>query len=269
VPALVLKLTLAPGLVAVATLVARRLGNRAGGLVAGLPVVAGPIVLIYAVEHGDRYARLASAAAVLGMLSQVGFCVAYALLARRSSVLAAELGSSLTFAVGVLCLSGIDPPLAISTPVAFAAIWGATRLIGRLAPATPPPRPQGDLLGWRLLITAGLVLGLTAAAGGLSPHLAGLLVPLPIITGVMAGFTQARAGGPAAVELLGGLTLALFSFLAFFVVLAALLTTVSAVAAFALATAASLASWAALAWFVSDRPVRPSTGRRRTRDARA
>ena len=55
--ALLLKLTLAPALVALATYVARRLGPRAGGMVSGIPVVAGPIVLIYAIEHGDRFAR--------------------------------------------------------------------------------------------------------------------------------------------------------------------------------------------------------------------
>jgi hypothetical protein len=69
--ALVLKLTLAPALVAVATVVARRVSPRAGGMVSGLPVVAGPIVIIYAVEHGDRFARDAAAAAVLGMISLV------------------------------------------------------------------------------------------------------------------------------------------------------------------------------------------------------
>ena len=81
--ALVLKLTLAPALVATATQVAGRLGHRAGGLVGGLPVVAGPILLIYAVEQGQAFAAEAAAGAVLGIVSLVGFCVAYALAARR------------------------------------------------------------------------------------------------------------------------------------------------------------------------------------------
>ena len=81
--ALVLKLTLAPALVAAATRVAGRLGHRAGGLVGGLPVVAGPILLIYAVEQGQAFAAEAAAGAVLGIVSLVGFCLAYALAARR------------------------------------------------------------------------------------------------------------------------------------------------------------------------------------------
>ena len=51
---------------------AGRLGHRAGGLVGGLPVVAGPILLIYAVEQGETFAEEAAAGAVLGIVSLVG-----------------------------------------------------------------------------------------------------------------------------------------------------------------------------------------------------
>lgn len=246
--ALVLKLTLAPGLVAVATVVARRLGDRAAGMVAGLPVVAGPIVLILAVQRGDAYAKTAAGAAVLGMLSLVGFCLVYALVAHRAPWPAALTAGTLAFALGTLCLSGVAPSLAAAALVTLAAIATGAWFLGTLRPATPTQRPRGDLLAWRVVLTAALVLAFTGAAAGLSPHLAGLLVPVPIITAVLAAFTQARVGAGAAVELLGGLVLALFSFLAFFVVLAALLVTVSAVAAFALASVAALAVWALLAW---------------------
>jgi hypothetical protein len=246
--ALVLKLTLAPGLVAVATLVARRLGDRAAGMVAGLPVVAGPIVLILAVEHGDGYAKVAAAAAVLGMVSLVAYCVAYALVARRAGVVAALTAGTLAFGLGTLCLSGVDPPLALSAAVTLAVVAAGAWFLGSLRSDTPSPRARGDLLPWRVVITAVLVLAFTGVAGGLSAHLAGLLVPVPIITAVLAAFSQARAGSAAAVDLLGGLVFALFSFLVFFVALAALLVTVSAAAAFTLASAAALACWALLAW---------------------
>jgi Ca2+/H+ antiporter len=75
---LALKLTLAPALVALATVVARRLGHRAGGLIGGLPVVAAPIVLIYALQHGAGYAARAAQGTVLGIVSLVGFSVVYA-----------------------------------------------------------------------------------------------------------------------------------------------------------------------------------------------
>ena len=43
-------------------------------------------------------------------------------------------------------------------------------------------------LALAVLLTAALVLTLTTAAHGLSPHLAGLLATFPVITPVLAGF---------------------------------------------------------------------------------
>jgi hypothetical protein len=246
--ALVLKLTLAPALVAAATFVARRLGNRAAGLVSGLPVVAAPIVLVYAVEQGEPFARVAAQAAVLGIISQVAFCVAYSLVALRAPVWPALAAGWLAFALGTLALSEVYLSLVTSTLLTLAVVAGGAGLVGRLATGTPEDRSGDDLLAWRPLITAALVLALTAAAGGLSAHLAGLLVPFPIITAVLAGFTHVRAGGAAAIELLSGLLLAMVCFLAFFTVLAAVLTHTGAPAAFAAATGAALACWSLLVW---------------------
>jgi hypothetical protein len=244
--ALVLKLTLAPALVATATRVARHLGHRAAGMVSGLPVVAGPIALVLTVEQGEGYGEAAATAAVLGLVSLVLFCLAYAACARWGTVAALAAGW-LAFGGATAALSVVDaPPLAVNAVVAAVAIGGGSWLLAR-ASTEPVEVPQtGQLLVWRLLITAALVFGLTTAADGLSAQVAGLLTPFPIITAVLAGFTQAHAGAAAAVELLAGLTSALYCFLAFFVVLAATLTALGGVASFLLATAVALALWGAL-----------------------
>ena len=246
--ALVLKLTLAPALVATATRVARLLGHRAGGLVGGLPVVAAPVVLIYAVEQGDAFARDAAAAGALGLVSLVLFCLAYAAVARRAGYVAALAAGWLAFGAATALLSAIHPPLAVNIVLALAAIGGGSWLLARATAGAVPvgPSATGDLLVWRLAITAALVLTLTAAAHGLPAHLAGLLAPFPIITAVLAGFTHAHAGSEAAIELLGGLVPALVCFLAFFAVLAATLTVVGGPTGFGLATVAALGLWAGL-----------------------
>jgi hypothetical protein len=249
--ALVLKLTLAPALVAAATKVAGRLGHRAGGLVGGLPVVAGPILLIYAVEQGEDFARQAAAGAVLGIISLVGFCIAYAFAAERAGTAVALAAGWIAFGVGTALFVPVKPPLAVSTVATLAAVAGGAAMLHRLAPGPIEAEPGRELLPARLTVTAVLVLALTAAAGSLSPHLAGLLAPFPIITAVLAGFTQAHSGAGAAVELLAGLTGALVCFTVFFAVLAALIGPVGAAAGFALATVAALAAWGALVAVVS------------------
>jgi len=244
--ALVLKLTLAPALVATATRVAGRLGHRAGGLVGGLPVVAGPILLIYAVEQGEAFADEAAAGAVLGIVSLVGFCVAYALVARRHGTAAALAAGWAAFGAGTVAFATVEPPLVVSTALSLAAVGAGSVTLRRMAPENGHAEPGPDLLAWRLAVTAALVLALTAVAGELSPHLAGLLAPFPIITAVLAGFTQAHTGAGQAIELLSGLVSALVCFTAFFALLAALIGPVGAAWAFALATAGALACWAVL-----------------------
>ncbi len=242
--ALVLKLVLAPALVATATRVARRLGHRAGGLVGGLPVVAAPIVLIYAVEQGDAFARDAAAAGALGLVSLVFFCLAYAACARVAGYVAALIAGWLAFGVATALLSVVNPPLGVSVILALGAIGAGSLLLARASGGPLQASEISDLLLWRLAITAALVIALTAAAHGLSAHLAGLLAPFPIITAVLAGFTHARVGADAAIELLSGLVRALVCFLAFFATLAETLAALSGPAAFGLATAAALTLWA-------------------------
>lgn len=247
---LALKLTLAPALVAAATKVARRLGHRVGGLVGGLPVVAGPIVLIYAIEHGEKFARAAAAATVLGVISAVAFCLTYALTARRARWPAGLAVGWTSFGVVTALLAMIAPPLGVSTVLALGAVIVATLKLGRLASAGAAVPAARDLLAWRLVITAALVLALTALSSVVSAHLAGLLAPFPIITAVLAAFTQTHGGPDAAVELLGGLVPALGCFVMFFAVVALGLPPFGTAGAFITASVVALVCWALLlaAW---------------------
>jgi hypothetical protein len=248
-----LKLTLAPSLVGAATHAARRLGHRAGGLVGGLPVVAAPIVLIYALEHGTAFAAQAAAATVLGVVSLVAFCAAYAAAASRSGR-AGRAGVPLALMAGWAAFGAstwffADRRLGVWTGalLALAAVLLAGRSLAGRAPERREAARGRDLLIWRLLVTGAMVLALTTASGPLSPWLSGLLAPFPIITAVLAGFTHAQAGGGASIALLAGLVPGLVSFALFFVVAAVALPGVGIAAGFGLATGAALLSHAVIA----------------------
>ncbi len=77
------KILLAPTFVIAASLTARRYGARIGGLVGGLPVVAGPILLVFALDHGAAFAAGAAAGTLLGLVSLLAFILVYAHLASR------------------------------------------------------------------------------------------------------------------------------------------------------------------------------------------
>ena len=72
-----LKLLLAPSFVVAVSLVSRRFGVRVGGVFGGLPAIAGPILLVLAIDEGTDFAAGAAAGVVLGVVAVVAFVVAY------------------------------------------------------------------------------------------------------------------------------------------------------------------------------------------------
>ncbi|HVE68255.1 MAG TPA: hypothetical protein VNB64_06715, partial [Solirubrobacteraceae bacterium] len=94
---LALRLLLAPALVVAASLAARRWGPRAAGIAAGIPIVAGPILLVVALDHGPRFGGGVARGALLGIVGSAAFAVAYARLAQRVRWPAALLGGWVTF----------------------------------------------------------------------------------------------------------------------------------------------------------------------------
>jgi hypothetical protein len=79
-----LKRTLAPLLIALATLVARRWGPKIGGVVVGLPLSSGPIFLFLAIDQGLDFAERATVGILFGMVGFAGFALIYAAVSQSS-----------------------------------------------------------------------------------------------------------------------------------------------------------------------------------------
>jgi len=86
-----------------------------------------------------------------------------------------------------------------------------------------------------------LVLALTSAAEWLGPQLSGLISTFPLFAGVLTVFAHHALGKTAAINVLRGLLLGLFSFAAFFVALVATIERFGIASAFMTALAAALA----------------------------
>ena len=71
-----LKLLLAPALVVLSSLAARRWGPRLGGILVTIPIVAGPILLIIALEHGGTFAAQAATFATAANVALAVFALA-------------------------------------------------------------------------------------------------------------------------------------------------------------------------------------------------
>jgi hypothetical protein len=241
VAALAVKLLLAPAFVIGASLVARRFGSSVGGVLAGLPVVAGPILLVYELQHGSIFAAHAAKGTLLGLLSLTVFVVIYGRLAPRASWMPCVLAGWLAFALGTFALDGVEPPIGLSLVLVLAGFGLGASLLPRVfsGQATAIIRPSWDLPA-RALCAAALVLTLTALASWLGPRLSGLLAPFPVIATVLAAFTHKQCGAAETIRLLRSMLSGYVAFALFCATLAITLNNLSASLAFALATAAAL-----------------------------
>lgn len=244
---LAVKALLAPSFVMGASVVARRFGPWVGGAVGGLPVVAGPILLAYALAHGREFAQHAAAGTLLGLLSLTAFVVVYGRLASRAPWFACMLCGWLAFAIGTLVLDGVAVPAGVALALACVGFAVGLLLLPDAAGdwtviASPPV--------WDLPVRAAcalaLVLALTTASGWLGPQLSGLLAPFPVITTVLATFTHTQRGAGDTVRLLRGMLSGFVAFALFCFTLTISLRASGVAAAFLFATAAALVGQAAM-----------------------
>lgn len=256
-----LKLTLAPALVAGASIIGRRLGQRVAGLLASLPIVGGPILGFFAYDHGPLFAARAAEQTLAGVFSLAAYSVAYGRMAcslgeRRRGWAWLVLPASWAVFLASTAASFTCPP---SGPVALLLAALGLALGVRLLPAAEegPPGPATDRrgaplpypieLGLRTAATAGLVVALTTASSGLGPDLSGLLTPFPVASTVLLVAAHVTQGPRAAIALLRGFLTGMWGFVLFCAAVAWATIPFGVVPAFALGLAGVLTVQGAIA----------------------
>jgi hypothetical protein len=236
------KILLSPLCVVAVSLAGWRWGMAVAGVLGGLPVVAGPILLVVTLLHGRGFGADAAAGTLLGLAALTAFVVVYGRVAARQGPVASVLCGWTAFLIGVAILSPFRPPAVLSLLVVGAGFALGLRLLpaAPVQPAATPVPPWWDLPA-RALAALGLVLTLTALSGALGPHLSGLLAPFPIIVSILAVFTHAHGGVAQVDTLLRNFLVGFYGFAAFCFVLALALPGLSTATAFGLAVTAALA----------------------------
>jgi hypothetical protein len=238
---LALKLLLAPLFIVGASLVSRRFGVRVAGVLGGLPVIAGPILLVLAVAHGRTFAATAATGTLLGMVALIAFVLVYVAASRRLAwPFALVLGwASFLAAVAVLRPVHVGPVAALC--LACAACGLTLVLLPRHGPHAIASR---DYPRWDLPLRAACavvpILAVTGAARALGPHLAGLLAAFPIITPVLAAFTHAQQGSRESDRLLHAMTVGFFAYALFCFTVAVAIRGLGIAVTFAVAAALAL-----------------------------
>ena len=241
------KILLAPLCVVAVSMAGRRWGVAVAGVLGGLPVVAGPILLVVTLVHGRAFGADAAAGTLLGLAALTAFVVVYGRVAPAAGPVPSVLCGWTAFLLGVALLSLTQPPPALSLVLVGAGFALGLRLLPSptSAPAASATPPWWDLPA-RALTALGLVLALTALSGALGPHLSGLLAPFPIITSVLAVFTHFHGGAAQVGVLLRNFLFGFYGFAAFCFTLAVALPGLTIATAFGLAVAVALAVQAAV-----------------------
>jgi hypothetical protein len=257
---LLLKLGLVALSVWLSTLAARRFGHRVGGAVAGMPMIAAPIIAVLLVDHEAAQVRAITLATLVCLPAAIVHIVTFASAAGRWTwpvCVGLALGAYAA-AGAVLTQLGLPAPVVCVLGLAAPAIglWVAAH---RAQPAQPVAVPRIELV---LRIAAALCMAAAIIVGAyvLPASVSGLLLAVPITGTVLPCFTLPRYGAAATRSLMMGFLQGLHGFAAFFVVLYWALGSMPAPLAFgaglagALAMAASVQ--AARRWMLRAAPAR-------------
>lgn len=250
---LVLRLVLAPALIAVASLAGRRWGPTISGWLVGLPLTSGPVVFLLALAYGTSFAAHAARGTLAGVISLAVYSLGYAWTSRRFGWQVSVAAGGLMFAIATLALQHVTLPL----PALIGAILIALVVALALMPA--PARqasvavsgaaPRWDLPA-RMAIAATFVLLLTGVASLLGPQLTGLVSPFPVYATILAVFAHRQLGGRAAADVLRGMLVGLFAFVAFFLVIAIQIEQAGVGAAFGVAIVVALLAQGVSLWLM-------------------
>ncbi|MCD2515910.1 hypothetical protein LQ564_06215 [Massilia sp. G4R7] len=244
-----LKLLLVPALIALVTLAGRRWGPLVAGWLSAFPIVAGPILLVLALEQGAAFAAVAAADTLMAVLAILVFSVAYARNARRGMP-RAMLAALLAYGLTVVVLQAVSLPLGAGFVAVLAGLSVAPLLFGPAPQEEPVTGKPANDLPWRMLAGAVLAMSVTYAAASLGPRLSGLFAMFPVMSTVLVGFSHRASGAGFAVALLRGMIKGYVAFAVFCVTLSLLLRQQSIGMAFLLATGAALVVQLAMKWWM-------------------
>ncbi|MGE5513318.1 MAG: hypothetical protein ACM31O_18965 [Bacteroidota bacterium] len=245
------KIFAVPVLVALATLAIRRWGAAVGGLLMGLPIMTGPISLLLALEQGTAFA----ATTTVGIILAVGAMGPYALVSYWTAgrlpwplCMAAALAA---FAVAALGLQNLPVDHRQASAVAASSMLLALVAMPRVRKIADMRSPPWWDIPLRMLVTAVLVVTVTFLASDLGPRLSGIMSTLPIISTVVVSFTLHQAGAAAGRAVIRANSIAMLSFIAFFLVVGETIEASGIAAAYTLALVVTAAS--SLAIMLLDR----------------
>jgi hypothetical protein len=211
---LLVKMAVTAGFVIVATSAAERVGPLIGGMIATLPIAAGPSYAFLAMDHGTAFLeQSALASMVINGVTSV-FALAYAALAQRYS-LAISAGGALAIWVALAFLVRLFPWTTASA-MALSGIVVCTCIAlgeGYRNARMPLARRRWYDIPLRAGMVAVLVATVIALSAAVGPTVTGIIAVFPIVLFSLMLILHPRIGGPATAAVLANTLLGMAGFL--------------------------------------------------------
>jgi uncharacterized membrane protein (GlpM family) len=237
---LVVKLTLVPLLIAGITWAGRRFGPGVAGWLSAFPVIAGPILLLLALEQGTQFAAEAAVGTLSAVLAILAFGLGYAWAASKRSWHTSLLAGFTAYGMAVAMLKQTSPALLFASLAVVVALLVAPRLYPAPIATDTKAKPSAQDIWFRMAVGALLVWLVTYFSALLGPRLSGIFAMFPVLASVLAAFSHRQQGAAFAIELLRGTVFGYYAFSAFCAVLALALPRLDLTAAFLLALTCAL-----------------------------
>lgn len=229
-----LRIALVPLAVSFALKVTERFGHVTGGVVSGVPIVAGPIVYALAIEHGSAYGISAAAGALRGCIALNAFTWIYSELSRSHHWPFVLISGLIAFGAVTSMNAVIAAPNGasfITSIVASMLVYKRLVDLGERIDVWPRSKLLAPAVS-ALALAAIVVLG----SHRLDASLSGALASFPVVTSVLAVHAHRSASAAAARQLLKGLSVGLICYACFFLALGPLLERFATTRAFVLAS---------------------------------
>jgi len=210
---LIVKMAVTAGFLLAATVTAERAGPLIGGLVATLPISAGPVYIFLALDHDAHFIAQSALGSLVTNAFNAIFALTYALLAQKRPL---SVGLSGAFAVW-LALSWASGSVAWTIPLAVILNVVALAIAFWLsAPLRHAPMPRVQRRWYDLLLRAAMVALLVGTVVTLSfrigPTASGNLAVFPIVLSSIIIILHRRVGGPATAAVLANAVIGLAGF---------------------------------------------------------
>jgi hypothetical protein len=210
---LIVKMAITAGFVLAATVTAERAGPLVGGLVATLPIGAGPVYVFLALDHDAQFIAQGAVASLAINAVNVIFATVYVLLAQRRSLCVSLLVGLAAWTALALIVHWVHWTVFTALAMNIVVLGACLSLVRPLRHVTMPPlRTRWYDLATRALLVAilvGVTVGLSfrIGAGG-----SGILAVFPVVLISIMLILHRRVGGKPAAAVLANAPLGLVGF---------------------------------------------------------